>query len=371
MMFTHRRQRGSMSRTATVTALLLMTGCLLAACSQSAGSVSQASWKKVLPNVSQKLVSQAEKEGTLTLYTGTWTSSTKAEIAAFNKLFPGIKVQTYENTSSSVTLKFLAEERAGNYVADVFDDADTNDLNAIAKEGLLAKYTVASDADFAGADKDSGYWYALRKAMVGIAWNTDLVSDKQAADLTWKSATSRTWKGKMGLQQTPDGQDCDISCLTMYYWGVTYGDSFLKKVAANDPKWFTSATPAAAALASGNIAILFNASETSLTPLYDQGAPIKWVLPSPGIGQDTAQAVVAHAPHLAAAELYQAYSFSKQGYTIWQKYTGIPTWKGMANQTNVSKESWYATPKKYFVPSDPSDPNKKLSHNNQMLGLNG
>jgi iron(III) transport system substrate-binding protein len=366
MKFIHKPARGALAVLSIAAAGILLVGCSAQATKPTAN---EPAWKKVLPGISQKLVDQANKEGTLTLYTGTWSASTDAEIAAFNKLFPNIKVQTYENSSSSVEQKFLAEERAGTYTADVYDDADTDSMTSMVKEKLLAKYKVASDANFAAADKLSGYWYSLRKAMVGIAWNTDLVTDKQAASLTWKSASSPTWKGKIGLQQTQDGQDCTIACLASYYWGLTYGDSFLKKVAANDPQWYTSATPAAAALAAGDVSIIFNASETSLTPLFDQGAPIKWVLPSPGIGQDTGQAVVAHAPHPAAAELYQAYSFTKQGYTIWQQSTGIPTWIGMANQTAVSKETWYKTPTKYFTPKTPGDPNSRLSHTNQMLGL--
>ena len=80
------------------------------------------------------------------------------------------------------------------------------------------------------------------------------------------------------------------------------------------PQVFSGTNPASAALASGDIAVLFNASETGLMPLQSAGAPLRWTFPEPAAGPVTGQAISARAPHPNAAKLYHEYAFTTEGY---------------------------------------------------------
>jgi ABC-type Fe3+ transport system substrate-binding protein len=68
----------------------------------------------------------------------------------------------------------------------------------------------------------------------------------------------------------------------------------------------------------------------------------------------TGQAIAAKAPHLNAAKLFQEYSFTEEGYTIWQKLGGAPARKGIKDQRPVAAQPWYKVPTS-FIPYDPAD----------------
>lgn len=341
---------------------------LLSGCGDTAatGSSDLATLQAVMPGVTQELIDQANQEGKVTLYTGTWSDATAALVAGFNQHFPNINVEVFENSASKTEIKFLGEQRQGSYLADIVDLTDPDKMDALAKEGLLAEHTIANDAKFADDDKSTGVWYPLRRAMVGIAWNSNLVSDEEAAKLTWESAADPKWKGKGGVDDMGIGT-CVISCKVWYMWFKEHGGEFLTKIGENEPRVYESAVPAAAALAAGDISILFNASETGLTPLFDKGAPVKWMLPEPGIGQITGQGIVAKAPHPNAAKLFQEYTFSEEGYKLWQQTTGLPVWEGMESQTKVSQESWYKVPSTKYIPEDATDPDRQLALMNKLF----
>ena len=125
------------------------------------------------------------------------------------------------------------------------------------------------------------------------------------------------------------------------------------------PRIVSAIVPASASLASGDIALLFNASETGLLPLLDRGAPIRWSLPEPGIGPMTGQAIARFAPHPNAAKLFQEYSFTEEGYGIWQKLGGAPARRNFQDQRPVAKEKWYKVPA-VFAPYDRADASLSL-----------
>ena len=83
-----------------------------------------------------------------------------------------------------------------------------------------------------------------------------------------------------------------------------------------------------------------------------QGAPIRWVRPSPtpDFGNSW-QAVSKYAPHPNAARLFQNWSFSAEGAVVLQeKYGSATTMSGVADKRKVAKESWYHPIKQRYNP---------------------
>jgi iron(III) transport system substrate-binding protein len=317
-----------------------------------------ASWtfmQQAMPGVSYDVLKAACAEGSLLVYHGTWVEAQDAQIDGFSKHFPCLTVQKFSATMGELRERFLSEERAKHPTADIYQDSDIGTLNNLAKEGLLANYKISNDAAFADDVKSSGYWYSMRVALVGVAWNTDLVSPKDAAILSdWKGLLDPRWKGR-GVVVDPSGGGVDF--LPWYVWDKVYGDDFIAGIGKQAPRVVSGINTAAASLASGDVAIIFNASETGLLPLYNKGAPIEWSLPSPGVGPLTAQAIPANAPHPNAAKLYQEYSFTEEGYSLWQKLGGAGTRTGLVDQRPVAAESWYKAPAQLYS-YDPADATK-------------
>jgi len=302
--------------------------------------------KEQMPGVDEALLEQAKKEGSLTYYVGTFTQSTDSMLAGFKKLFPYITVRTYSAADSALRQKFTSEEDAGHHSADVITSTDPGQLNKLAAGNYFMNYSISNEAKYPKAQSDPGYWYPLRISSVGIAWNSDDVSAADAQILnSWQGITDPRWKGKAGIIDPAAG---GLSLLPIYAWEQLYGDSFLKAVAANAPRIYSSATPAADALASGEISVLFTGNETQLNDLYNKGAPIEWADPDPAIGAVTGQAISANAPHPAAAKLFQEYTFSLEGATLWSKFSGLPVREGLDDQRKVASEPWFKAPTKFF-----------------------
>ena len=310
-----------------------------------------------MPGAPASLLEAACKEGTVMIYHGTWVDAQEAQIAAFQKRFPCVKVEKFSADTGQRQERWVSETRAGRRIADIIQDSDPGFLDAQARAGTLLNYKISNDSAFDDEVKKEGYWYALRAALVGIAWNTDLVSDEDAKLLSsWEGVTNPKWAGRAAVVDPSAG---GVAYLPWYIWLNRFGPEFLQKMGALKPRIVAAIVPASAALASGDIAVIFNASETGLLPLYQKGAPIRWSLPEPGIGPMTGQAIAATAPHPEAAKLYQEYAFTDEGYGIWQKLGGAPARRGFKDQRPVAQESWYKIPKT-FAPYDRADASEKV-----------
>lgn len=299
-----------------------------------------------MPGVPYETLQAACAEGTVMIYHGTWIDAQQAQIDGFKKNFPCLNVETYGSSIGDMRERFLAEQRAGRDVADIIQDSDPSSLNAHAAEGLLMNYTISNDANFKPGYKSTGFWYPLRIALVGIAWNTDLVSDEDAAILSdWQGATDPRWLDRAAMS---DPGSKGVAYQHWFAWYKMFGEEYLKKIGALHPRIIAGANNSMSSLASGDVDIVFNASETGLLPLWLKGAPIKWTLPSPGVGPITGQAVVATAPHPNAAKLYQEYAFTEEGYGLWNEFGGAPATDVYPDKRTVAKEDWYHMPTELF-----------------------
>lgn len=304
------------------------------------------SWKFVqesMPGVPYSLLKAACDEGALMIYHGTWSDAQKVQVAQFRKRFPCIKsLQMFELTAGPMRQRFVSESRAGLRVADIIQDTDPGTLNEHAAEGLLMNYVISNDTAYADGMKKQGFWYPLRIALIGVAWNTDLINDKEAELLKdWKTVTDPRWKDRAGVVDPAAG---GVAYLPWYTWFKLYGEDFIRKLGEVRPQVFSGTNPASAALASGDIAVLFNASETGLMPLQSAGAPLRWTFPVPAAGPVTGEAISARAPHPNAAKLYHEYAFTAEGYALWQKLGGAPARIGYQDQRPIAAQPWYKYP---------------------------
>ena len=308
------------------------------------------SWEfmqSAMPGVPYETLKAACAEGRVMIYHGSWTDAQNAQIDGFRKRFPCIRVQKFGTTMGEMRERYLSEARAGRQVADIVQDSDPGTLDTNSEKGLFTSYTISYDAAYAPATKKGGFWYPLRIAINGIAWNTDIVSDEEAKFLTsWEGLTDPRWKGR-GVIVDPSGGG--VVYLPFYAWEKMYGPDFLEKIGAQRPRVVSGINTAAAALASGDVAIIFNASETGLLPIWRKGAPIRWSIPSPAVGPITGQAIAGKPPHQNAARLYQEYAFTTEGYTAWYMLGGMPVRSGLKDQRKVASEPWYMYPNEVWA----------------------
>lgn len=338
--------------TRKLTAIALALGVVSAGALPASAQVDPAlaeSWEfvqKEMPGLPYSVLEAACKEGALMIYHGSWSDAQIAIVNAFRQKFPCITVQRFESTAAQLRQRFLAEARAGRNVADIIQDTDAGSIDLAVDEGLIKEHVITNDAAYGATDKRSGYWYPMYRALVGIAWNTTLVSEEEAKLLsTWEGILDPIWKGRAGVIDAANGQ---TNLLPWYSWKELYGEDFIRKVAGQQPRVFAAAGPASTAIGSGDVAVLFHTGENAPLNLWLAGAPVRWSLPEPALSAPVGQAIVNNAPHPNAAILYQEYAFSEAGYSEFQGLGGAPARLDYQDRRKVAEEPWYKFPTNFY-----------------------
>jgi hypothetical protein len=88
---------------------------LLILLSNCAAGAAESSWRSDWEN----LVTAAEKEGQLVIYTGGVVSQSRID-EVFQKIYPKIKTTVVTGRGSQLGPRIIAERRAGKYLADLF-----------------------------------------------------------------------------------------------------------------------------------------------------------------------------------------------------------------------------------------------------------
>jgi iron(III) transport system substrate-binding protein len=157
-------------------------------------------------------------------------------------------------------------------------------------------------------------------ALLGAAWNT---SQWPSGIKDMTDFLNPRLKGRIGVI-IPSA----FSIIDWYKWvEENWGRSLITRLAAQEPKLYTSSLPMTQAVASGEIAAgTFVAA--SAEDLKEQGAPIDVrVLSGKKSGQWNAPwwgMVLRRAPHPNAAQFIFNYMFTREGHALISKRTGSP-----------------------------------------------
>jgi ABC-type Fe3+ transport system substrate-binding protein len=306
-------------------------------------------WVKAnVPGLPASVVEQACKEGTLSLY-----SLIPPGIAKVNKKFESdigcVKVNAFQASGGALAERFQQEQEAGKHNADVIQNFSVAFLDEAASKGWLAKYTPPNAGNVPSQWAHAGYWYGIGLDPMGVFWNTKAVSSDQQQRLS----SIKTWDqllgipGLSGKTGVVDIQSGGTAQLPLYFLQEKYGLDFWSQLASQyKPTIFDSITPLTQRLASGSVAVALDAETTVPGDALDKGAPLQWVYPSPTVGVPQMLGVVNQAPHEAAAQLYMAWSLSKEGLAEWSSDNLLaPINDATPDNRSFAKASWFVNPK--------------------------
>ena len=144
-----------------------------------------------------------------------------------------------------------------------------------------------------------------------ITYNTKLVTSNPPS--TYADILRPEYKGRLGTSEL-----AATTLIAWYDWlEKTQGKDYLPKMKAQNPKLYNGTTPLAQSLAAGEIAVGAFGNITAFKPLIDQGAPIKFVIPNPGLGFEYAMGGLGWSKRPNATLVFMDYVMSKDGQTAW------------------------------------------------------
>ncbi|UQZ83267.1 Iron uptake protein A1 precursor [Paenibacillus konkukensis] len=315
-------KKGSMLM--SVAALLLFSGCGTspqpsgAQTAQSAGSKQEAAGSGV--------------SGKLAFYTSQPEEDVTKLVAAFNKKYPDVKVDSFRSGTEEVTAKIQAENQAGKVQADVLLLADAVTFEGLKKQNLLAAYKSPELSKIPKELVDPDGMYSGTKVMATVlAINTQKV---KTPPTSWKALVSA------------ESKDAGIMPSPLYSGAAAYNVGVLTRTDGFGWDYFKGLKANNTSVVKGNGAVL-NAvagGEKSYSMVVDylvarekaKGSPVDLIYPSEGVPVITEPiGIMKNSANETAAKAFVDFVLSEDGQKVASDigYTpireGVPAPKGL------------------------------------------
>ncbi len=263
----------------------------------------------------QHLYDCAKKEGAITLYTSSSVGKTLVA-PAFEKKYPGVKMEVYTATSQLVQ-HLIEEEEAGVHNFDVYGDIYGN----IDRDSTyFARYSSPNTAAIL-PELVTPYAVAANGFIMGAAYNPTLV---KGADIpkSYQDLADPKWKGKIA-----GGYDTSTP-ITYAVAKKKLGDDLMSKLAANVVVTEgVSSRGVADLMEAGTFPISWSVSASyQKNDALAKGLPFQFVPLDPMVGFYSTFSVSAHAPHPCAAALVMDWMIDTKaggGQKVWSDYGAL------------------------------------------------
>ena len=213
-------------------------------------------------------------------------------------------------TDADILPKVEVENQTGQGTADVHMTTDAGWID----RSLEAEYSVevvGPSFDNQAYDRENSViddkWFLTSATVFGIAWNTEKVpggletpEDMLAAELS---------DGKVGVTN-PAGIPTYVDMYRKI--DVDFGENYVDRLAAIQPRVYDSAVAIGQAIASGEIWATPFASSTILTEKAN-GAPVEFKVPEKPFGVPWYSHVLSSAPHPNAAQVLADFLVTPEG----------------------------------------------------------
>ncbi|MPZ59005.1 MAG: extracellular solute-binding protein [Rhizobiales bacterium] len=150
------------------------------------------------------LVEGAKKEGTVTFYSSlTVDQALRPIVAGFQAKYPFMNPRYVRDDPPQMLQKLMAEARANNMVADVFENTG---LEVPARRAGIVRPFWSPEVEAYPKEHRSpdNYWAATRFSYLGACYNTNLVKPNEAPR-TFEDLLNPKWKGKIAWSSTVIG----------------------------------------------------------------------------------------------------------------------------------------------------------------------
>jgi len=256
--------------------------------------------------------------GTLNFY-GTLAQVNAATILpAFEKRFPGIKVNHVDATSDQLAARIIAESRGGKIIADIFQTL-LDGMIRVQSQGLfLDKLYPEADA-YPGELKGTN-WVASDLIYIVPAWNTTKVK-KEEEPKQFEDFADPRWKNRLIAE--PRDFQLLLGLAKHKYKSDEKAVALLKRIAANDIEFHKGHSQLAELLVAGQAAACVTCYSHHYPVRKRKGAPVDYML-TEGTGDIDATAIMKNAPHPNTALLFARWTASEEGQKIYAQGGRLP-----------------------------------------------
>jgi iron(III) transport system substrate-binding protein len=256
-------------------------------------------------------VAAAKKEGRVMLYNSAAQPIGERLAAAFRKTYPEITIEVFRAVSGQIIPRLEQERKTGAEGGDVIINSDIPYFKGRIAEGALLPPSPETARRWPKRFVLYGGVYIGGLEPLVVIYNKNLVKTppKSFADLL-----APEYRGRIGTSTL-----AATSVVAFYDWAErTLGADYLTLLRAQNPKLYNGGTPMSQAVASGEVAAAgIAAVPANARTLMGAGAPIDYVVPSPGIGIFYGIAALVWSKRPNAARVLADFVLSPQGQAAW------------------------------------------------------
>ena len=297
------------------------------------------------------LVEAAQKELTVTLYTIVDPTILAALGTAFRARY-GITLDAHRLGSATLQQRFSNEMQSGQQIADLYMSGDTLFMLRCAQNGWFSRVDKVPGIDAWPSDAKNEHTVGVGYVAYSVIWNANIVRD---GIKTWKDLLDPRWKGQVLLT---DPRPNTVVNQWFLLLRKTFGDDYLRAL-GQQAAFSPSAVPGLQQVAAGAYAIYGPGIHQAAVPLIEKGAPLGEFFPLPTFASKNMIALVATAPHPAAARLFISFLMSPEGQEINNK-NGFAVLKNIPN----------TVPLPPLTDSNPAEAAAQTPDIIRLLGLN-
>jgi len=256
--------------------------------------------------------------GTLNLYGTLAQINAETILPAFEKRFPGIKVNHVDATADQLAARVIAEARGGRVLADIFQTL-LDGLVHVKDQGLFLDQ-LYPEADAFPKELKGTSWVASDLIYIVPAWNTTKVK-KEEEPKQFEDFADARWKNRIIAE--PRDFQLLIGLSRYKYKSDEKAIALLKRVAANNPEFHKGHSQLAELLVAGQAAACVTCYAHHYPIRKRKGAPVDYML-SEGTGDIDATAILKSAPHPNTALLFARWIASVEGQKIYAQGGRLP-----------------------------------------------
>ncbi|MGH7797674.1 MAG: ABC transporter substrate-binding protein [Candidatus Binatia bacterium] len=256
--------------------------------------------------------------GTLNFYATLAQVNAASILPAFEKRFPGIKVNHVDATSDQLAARIIAESRGGKVIADIFQTL-LDGMIRVQSQGLFLEKLYPEAAAYPGELKGTT-WVATDLIYIVPAWNTTKVK-KEDEPKQFDDFAEPRWKNRLIAE--PRDFQLLLGLAKHKYKSDEKAVALLKRIAANNIEFHKGHSQLAELLVAGQAAACVTCYSHHYPVRKRKGAPVDYML-TEGTGDIDATAILKSAPHPNTALLFARWTASEEGQKIYAQGGRLP-----------------------------------------------
>ena len=256
--------------------------------------------------------------GTLNFYGTLAQINAETILPAFEKRFPGIKVNHVDATADQLAARVIAEARGGRVLADIFQTL-LDGLVHVKDQGLFLD-KLYPEADAYPKELKGTSWVASDLIYIVPAWNTTQVK-KEEEPKQFEDFADARWKSRLIAE--PRDFQLLIGLARYKYKNEDKAVALLKRIAANSPEFHKGHSQLAELLVAGQAAACVTCYAHHYPVRKRKGAPVDYML-TEGTGDIDATAILKGAPHPNTALLFARWTASEEGQKVFAQGGRLP-----------------------------------------------